>query len=512
MKKSTSYPRASHVNSGTSVPTEELPWPEHAGPVIRSRGLSVEADESAPITAFGGLVLVNEFLRRFKVARRLDAKVEVLKFHAPYHESDHILAQALNLYVGGNCIEDMSKLQGDEAVLRMFRACRLPDPTTAGDFLRRFDPVTNPGALEGLRSAVDQVQDEVWGKLAGKNRRKRARAVIDMDGHLKEVYGDHKEGADFSRKGQLGFHPLLLSLAGTGECLSVRLRPGNVQSFDGADEELDRILPRVKDRYRSVLVRGDSHFDQASIRETCERHHVHFAFVSPAWSDRPGMAASIENWHPFEPRARRARELVRQRSTYKARRRGKQNVRRRRVEERGYKNLDLIQQWVAEIPHKPKGSDKTYRLIIRKQLLDETSGPAGQRELWHRYRYRFVITNLPRSWSADEVVDETYQRADQENVIEQMSNAIPAWRMPVAEYAGNQAWTEIARLAWNLRKWIEQLALPEEVRRWEWKRFRFAFVVVAAKVIHRARQVLVRLAGSHRTAAELIAAHAKLAT
>lgn len=512
MKNSTLLARASHVNSGTSVPHDELAWPEHHGPVIRSRTLKVEVDEEAPITPFGGLVLVNQFLRRFKVARRLDAAVGVLKFHCPYHESDHILAQALNLYVGGTCIEDMSKLQGDEAVLRMLRACRLPDPTTAGDFLRRFEPARNEGALEGLREANDKVQDEVWAKLAGKKKRKLDRAVIDMDGHLKEVYGTQKENADFSRKGKFGFHPLLLSLAGTGECLAVRLRPGNVPSYEGADEELDRVLPRVKARYRNVLIRGDSHFDQSSIRETCERHGVHFAFVSPCWVDRPGKAAKLKNWRPFEPRARRARRVRRGRNDYKPRHRGKKNVRRQRVEERGYKNLDLAQQWVSEMPYTPKGSSKTYRLIVRKQLLDVTRGAPGQRELWHQYRYRFVITNLPASWSAEEVIDETYQRADQENVIEQMSNALPMWRMPVAEYAGNQAWLEIARLAWNLRKWIEQLALPEEVRRWEWKRFRFAYVVVAAKVVHRARQVLVRLAGSHRTTADLVTAHMKLQT
>src|SRR5690606_36399346 len=114
---------------------------------------------------------------------------------------------------------------------------------------------------------------------------------------------------------------------------------------------------------------------------------------------------------------------------YKPRHRGKKNVRRQRVEERGYKNLDLAQQWVSEMPYTPKGSSKTYRLIVRKQLLDVTRGAPGQRELWHQYRYRFVITNLPASWSAEEVIDETYQRADQENVIEQMSNALPMWRM-----------------------------------------------------------------------------------
>lgn len=478
--------------------------------MLRTPKLAIEVDEDAAITPFGGLILVEEFLRRFRVASRFDRAVEVLKLHLPYHESDHIITQALNLYVGGTCIEDQAKLQGDAGVLRMLKACRLPDPTTAGDFLRRFGTTSNAAALPALRKVIDELQADVW-KKQRRHGRKHEWAVIDMDGHLKNTYGEKKEGADFTRKGKFGFHPLLLSMAGTGECLAVRLRPGNVQSYEGADEELRRVLPRVKKHHRKVLVRGDSHFDQREIREACEQAGVNFAFVSPSWSDRPGKAARIKDWRPFRTRAQRARTERESKPDFDPRWR-KPNKKRMAVVARGYTNIDLARQWVAEIPHRPPGSDKTYRLIIRKQLLDIESGQAGQRELWQRYRYRFVISDLPDDWSAEEVIDATYQRCDQENLIEQMGSSLAMWRLPVAEFDGNRAWLEIARLAWNLRKWIEQLALPKEVRRWEWKRFRFAYVTVGAKVLHHARRVVVRLSGSSRFVDDLVAAHVKLQT
>ena len=69
---------------------------------------------------------------------------------------------------------------------------------------------------------------------------------------------------------------------------------------------------------------------------------------------------------------------------------------------------------------------------------------------------------------------------------------------------------QIARLAWNLGKWIAQLALPAEVVRWEWKRFRRHFVYLAAKVVRLGRRIVVRLDGSHRMLPELLAAHARL--
>ena len=159
-------PRASHLNFGTSVLPEDLPWPEHDGPVMRLPKLCVETDERTTVTRFGGLALVEQFCRRFGVAAVVDQQVEVLKIHNPYHESDHVLAQAMSLYVGGTCLEDMMYLQGDEAVLRMLGACRLPDPTTAGDFLRRFDTELHPSALSGLRQAGDELQQRVWRKLS----------------------------------------------------------------------------------------------------------------------------------------------------------------------------------------------------------------------------------------------------------------------------------------------------------------------------------------------------------
>ncbi|WP_437942654.1 hypothetical protein [Sorangium sp. So ce341] len=96
----------------------------------------------------------------------------------------------------------MGTLQRDEAVCRMFGACRQPDPTTAGDFLRRF----NADALTGLRQAIDAVQHKVWSKLArhnGRRRTERSLAVVYLDGHLKGLYGNQFEGADFSYKGEL---------------------------------------------------------------------------------------------------------------------------------------------------------------------------------------------------------------------------------------------------------------------------------------------------------------------
>ena len=513
VKKSTPVIRASHVNTGTSFSPDELPWPHRPGRVMRFPTLHLEIDQRSEVTPYGGLSLVVAFIRRFKVAQLLDRHVHVLKQHKPYHESDHILAQACNLYVGGTCLEDLSQLQQSEAVCRLLGACRLPDPTTAGDFLRRFSELDNPGSLAAMRGVIDTIQDAVWQKLSkrrGAKDAERAWSVVDLDGHLKELYGMQKGGADFSHTGKWSYHPLVVSLADSGDCVAVRNRSGNVRSSEGAAEVLREVLPRVKRHARKVLVRGDSDFDRRDVRDACESASAYFVFVGREFTNRPAIAAEVSEsaWQVFEPRAKRVLKQRRTAAGFRGRQR-KANRRRQRACERNYNALRLTGQWVAEVPYQPLDSDKTYRLIIRRQCIAHYKGSTFIRD---ETRYRYVVTNLPTSWSAQQVVDETYRRCDQENVIAQMGSGLAAWRMPVGEFIGNCAWLEIARLAWNLAKWIAQLSLPAEVVRWEWKRFRQGFVYVGAQVIKRGRQMWVRFSGSHRFIKTLVAAHQGLQT
>lgn len=505
MKATTSAPRASHVNSGTSTASDELPWPETTGRVFRLPKTDIEVDQRSEVTPYGGLSLFSALARRFRIAERLDAGVQVFKVHLPYHESDHVLAIAANLFVGGTCLEDQANLQQSEAVCRLLGAVRVPDPTTAGDFLRRFEEVRNPGRLAALRRVHDEVGRDV-GRAVRRRRGKSAIATVDLDGHVKELYGVQKEGADFNYKRQWSYHPLVVSLAQTGECLALRNRPGNTRSSEGAAEVLDEVLPQLKDRAETLLVRGDSDFDRQDLRDVCKKHGAYVAVVGRAQTGRPEIANAIPEraYRPFQPRAARAMERRCRTPSFTARRR-KPNLRRKRARERDYRELRLVEQQIAEVPYQPPGCPDVYRLIVRRQLLEHHK---GQQYLFDAYRYRYVITDLPGP--ADAVLDETYQRCDQENVIQQLGAGLAAWRMPVAEFDGNSAWLEIARLAWNIAKWIALLALPDETSRWEWKRFRQAFVYVAAQVLRRSRQVTLRISASHRWHRTLVAAHQRL--
>lgn len=500
MRFDISHPKASPINSGTSCPSPT--GRSSQGPAVKLGKLHVEVDEDAPITCFGGLAPVVSLLRQVNAEDVIDDEVKVFRRRRTYAESCHILALTCNLYTGGTCLEDLERLRGDEGVKRILRADSLPDPTTAGDFLRRF---ASDEALASLVRMNDKLQSNFWRALhkTRRGRKKRRQAIIDIDSHVEPTYGVTKERADFTYKKSYGFHPLLFTLAGTNELLSVINRSGNVVSHDGAADELDRLLPWMREHFDEVLVRGDSAFDQRAIREVCEKHGCYYAFVGVEHKDRPRHADEIESWKPFVPRAKRE---ARKNEQTRKRRKKRRNRKRQRVRERGYRDMQLERQWVGETTYVTRVSEEEIRLVVRKQRIANRQGEPGQQELWTDERYRYVVTNLPKSVSAEQVIDQTYQRCDQENVIEQLGSGVAMWRMPVREFLANSAWMQLARLAWNLGKWLAQRALPEEVVRWEWKRFRRAFVIVSAKVIAHARQVFIRLAGSHREVGLLVKA------
>ena len=505
MKVSIAFERASHVNSGTSVDPAELPWPQSQGRVMRHPLLHLESDRRGEMTHYGGLILAQQFVRRFGVAKRLDDGLMLFKRHAPYHESDHVLALAYTLYADGTCLEDQGALQGSEAVRRLVGACRIPDPTTAGDFLRRFKTAQD---VEQLSGVIDGVQEAVWSKLPGKMRRRRKKheyALVDLDGHIKPLYGVQKEGADFSYNGRWSYQPLVVSLGGSGECLKVVNQPGSARSSDAAAKALKEVLPWVRRNFLNAIVRGDSDFDRSDVYNETIDAGAYFAIGGRLYQNRAALVEAIaeEHWKAFVPRADREERSGASRHGRTA------NYRQKKAEERKFRTLRTVKQWVSEIAYQPAGLDCACRMIVRRILIEEKD---GQGALFEHFRYRLVLTNLPRSYTPQQVVDLTYQRCDQENVIEQFGQGIAGWRMPVAEFMGNSAWLQIARLAWNLGKWIAQIALPREVVRWEWKRFRRHFVYIAAKVLKTGRRLVVRLAGSHRFLPDILTAHVRLQT
>jgi hypothetical protein len=478
-------------------------WPEDGRPVFRNRQVRLQVQQRGEITPYGGLSLAHDLAMRLGIDRDINDAMEVLRLHLPYFDSDHLLTHVYNQYVGGSCIEDIAHLQHSDAVKHLTGACRIPDPTTAGDFLRRFHGLH----LRAFQQVIDRAREKVWRQMP---RSRKSLATIDLDSTIKEIYGECKQGADFSYTGKWSYHPLLLTLAETRELLRTLNRSGNVTSADGAADALKEVLPMVQRHFGKVYVRGDSAFYQKAIIAECVRHHVGFALVMDGFANLIEMAESLPEsaWKPFSAHAA---ERVAQAAVKRETRRKRDRVRRRKARQRGYTTLATTGQWAAEFNYTLRPGleefglvGSTFRVVVKRQLVQTSQ---GQQLLYTDYVYRFIITNIPRSeMNAAEVLCFAYGRCDQENIIEQAKNGIAALRMPTGELLANAAFLMAGQRAWCLRAWLSLLALPRETCRWEWKWFRQAFVYVAARITQGARRAKVYLAGCHRFVQHLITA------
>lgn len=469
----------------------ELPFPDGDRPVFRTRRVRLQTEKRGKVIPYGGLALAHKLVHRLGLADAIDQELTLLKLHLPYHESDHVLTHAYNIFSGGTCIEDIASLQDSEAFRNLVGACRVPDPTTAGDFLRRFDEYS----LGVMDTVLDEQRDRLWKLLPARMRR---RATVDLDSTLKPVYGECKQGADFSYKGTWSYHPLLISVAETNECLRLINRSGNTGSADGVEDALDPCLGHLTDSFRRVIVRGDSAFYRKNLITLCEAHGADFALVMDGMEVlvKAAQALPERRFRPFDPHP------AKRTCPRRARRRRRERTRQRRAQQRGYRTLHTTAVWVAEFRYRPTGLERDYRVIVKRQRVQEKR---GQRVLFERYVYRFIITSI-EDMSAADVLRLAYGRCNQENTIEQLKHGLAALRMPTGELLANGAFMMAALIAWNLRAWLSLLALPAESLRWEWKRFRHAFVYVGAKIIHHARTAVVQLASSHRFTPDLLAA------
>ena len=458
-------------------------------PMFTSEGIRVELADKLQAIACGGIGPIHQLARQSGLVEAIDRRLHLLKIHRPYHESDHVLNLAYNAMCGGVRLEDIELRRNDEVFLDALGTERIPDPTTAGDFCRRFDEPD----IRSLTRAVDEARLNVWARQPSEFFE---RATIDMDGTLVTTHGECKQGMDISYKGTWGYHPLLVSLAETGEVLRLVNRPGNRPSHEGAAEEADEAIALCrKAGFRQIVLRGDTAFSQSARLDAWDERQVTFYFGFKA-------VQKVEQTADALPQAAWRKLLRPPRYEVKTDPRQKPaNVKQRIVRRRQFEVLRLKGEDYAEFEYQPGECRQPYRMVaLRKRISHEK----GQQRLFEEIRYFFYITN---DWACDaeDVVFEANDRCDQENLIAQLAGGVRALSAPVDNLLSNWAYMLMTALAWNLKAWWA-LWLPEQGRwrekhkaekrrvlRMEFRSFFNAFVNIPCQIVRSGRKLIYRV-------------------
>ncbi len=443
----------------------------------------------------GGIGAMHSLARRLSLTDAIDRRLHLLTIHLPYHESDHVLNIAYNAICDGTCLQDIEIRRNDEHFLDALGARRIPDPTTAGDFCRRF----GRDHLYTLMDVIDEARLRVW---ATQPQAFLERAILDMDGSLVETTGQCKLGMDIASDGTWGYHPLILTLANTGEVLRLVNRSGNRPSHEGAAAEVDRALDLCfRGGFRQVLLRGDTDFSQTEHLDRWDADpRIRFLFGYDAMPNLEAMAAALpgEVWQPLErPAAYEVKTQPRRRPD---------KVKEALVVKREYENQRLHGEMVAEFRYQPTQCGKAYRMIVLRKNISVLK---GEKLLFDHIRYFFFITN-DWSISAAEAVLLANDRCNQENVLSQLHSGVCALKAPLDTLESNWAYMLMTALAWNMKAWWA-LTLPEPPGRWQEKHreekqwvlgmevntFVQALVHLPCQVIRTGRQLIYRLLGGN---------------
>jgi Transposase DDE domain group 1 len=451
--------------------------------MLTSQKINYEIGGTVEATPYGGIFAMHRLVTRLGLVKAIDAGLELLKMHLPYHESDHVLTLAYSVLTGGTRLEDVDRLRNDVPLMNGLGAKLLPDPTTTGDFLRRFTEAD----LVALMDAINSVRPGLW----------RARGAgllgevtyLDADGTIVPTAGELKQGMDISYKGIWGYAPLLITLANTREVLYLVNRPGNAPSHTDAATWIDKAIALVAPYAKRVCVRGDTDF---SLTANFDRWAGRVDFVLGTDS----IAVLRTRAEALDPSAwkRLQRPAPYENKTGKTRAR-RHNRKQQVVEERGFLNLRLNHEDVAEFSYRPGKCRRDYRVVVLRKNISRMK---GEQALIDEIRYFFYFTTYtPDIHTPAQIVELANQRCDQENIHGQLKSGLGALRAPVDDLLSNWAYMLIAALAWNIKSWHAMMMHRNHDRhafiRMEFKRFLDTVVRIPAMILVRARATVIRL-------------------
>jgi len=402
-----------------------------------------------PLTVHTGLSLFYAMAETLNIPANLDNHVKVKQRDSGYPESEHILALAANAFVGGDFLEDLEALREDEAIKLAIGRKDIPDPTTAGDFCRRF----KLGHILQINRALVDTYKEVYQSRLRQNKGVDF-LTIDVDAKVHEVYGKKKQGAAKAYNGVYSLQPMYAFADETDELLHVEVRSGNTHPGAKAVSYLRRLKKKIPSLVEKIYLRSDSAFYNRQVVEFCEEEGWEFSITADQ------TAALLRAINALAPDA-------------------------------WQQDTEDAEIAYGEFTYNPVKWKKAYRYLVRREREKEKQ---GQKALFEKYSYYVVVTS--RQGDVKALMKEHARRGTSERRIGQFTNEFLS-HLPLGGFMANWVYVLCAQLAYNLSLWIRDLVLPKGYRKKHIKRIRRSIGLIASKVISGGRQISLRISLLH---------------
>jgi hypothetical protein len=337
-----------------------------------------------------------------------------------------------------------------------------------------------------------EARHEVWRRTGA--TKGKGPIYLDIDATLIPIHSENKEETGSNYKGGFGFYPLLCFADCTGEALSGLLRPGNAGSNTVVDhvvvldDAIAQLPPEIAVGHREgddpslvkrrVVIRADSAGCTEGLVAACRSRNVGFSVVCR--SNRQ-IHTAIFDTLGFE-------ELWHQAITQNG------------EDREGAAVIELTD--LVELTDWPEGT----RLIVRREPLH----PGVQHSLFPSLEYRYW--GFYTDQDGDPVELDRIMRAHahvEQNISRLKDSGLLSF--PFTNIEANRNWMATVLMAADLVRRFQLLCLDGYWRKARPKALRWGFFHAPGRLVHTARQLVVRILDGWPNADALIGAYERLA-
>jgi hypothetical protein len=483
----------------------------------------------AGMTALAGLPTYLEFAHVMGLRRLISDHVQARQGDQGWTDDQMIMALVLLNLAGGDCVDDLRVLEGDEGFCRVLREVEfygrtrserralarrwrkertrtLPSPTAAREYLELFHNSEQEEHRRPHTAFIPEPCKLLWALVllngafaaAVQRRSPQNTATMDMDATLVETF---KKAAHHCYKKFKAYQPLNVYWAEQGLMLFSEFRDGNVPAHYDLLRPFQEALDLVPEGVSKVYLRSDTAGYIVDLLKYCaEGKNKRFGVIE--------FAVGADVTEAFRHAVREVPEAD-WRTLYR------------------YENGECVEtgQEYAEVCYVPnwaaaKKDGPEYRYLAIREPLDEPALPSMEDQLalpfptmdWGALRYKVtgIVTN--RDLPADELIRWYRERCGKsEEAHSIMKRDLAGGKLPSGLFGANAAWWQIMILAFNLNSAMRCLVLGESWVNRRMKAIRFWLIRLPGRVLERGRRLFVRLSGGHPSNKILFEARRRMA-